>query len=397
MSDGNAHGVAYVATDVRLFRASDDSWWSSHTSVSVEALSQYRGRYERVVLLARVTDQDPGRSIPLSVPGVKVHPLRDNQSQRGLVRGLLGMWGRLRAVHIGPADLLVVRVPEFVSLVACLATSRRRGPRLAFVVAEPAGVAEVFARGLAMRVLSHAMTGVARCIVRGSDGVVYVTRFHLQRVLPARPGTPTLARSNAKVSAEQLAERPRTYAGRTGALSVVAAGTLDGDIKGFDLLIEAVSQARADGADVRCSILGRGSSAQSLRDLAESLGIGEVVEMPGFISSRSEMFERLSSADLFVMPSRSEGLPRVLVEAMASGMAAVGSRAGGIPELLDDDTLMDVGDVARLTELLKTAASSNDFLRASARRGHAVAADVVEATSVEKFEQFLDQMTSGPG
>lgn len=387
---GGARGVAYVAVDVRLFRADDGSWWSTHTSVSNEALAQYRGRFARIVLLARVTDQDPGRALPLSDPIIEVHPLRDNRSQRGLIRGLLGMWGRMRAVRVGSEDLLVVRVPEFVSFVACLATRSRRGPRLAFVVAEPLGVAKLFAGGLPGRVLGRLMTVVARSIVRGSDGVVYVTRNHLQRVLPARAGTPTLARSNVKVAADQLATRPRTYEGRTGTLSVVAAGTLDGDIKGFDLLIEAVARARSAEADVRCSILGQGSSAASLRDRAVGLGIGDHIDMPGFVSSRAELFDRFAQADLFAMPSRSEGLPRVLVEAMAAGMAAIGSRAGGIPELLDEDALMDIGDVDRLTELLMTAATNPGYLSANARRGYEVASEVVAATSVEKFEQFLD-------
>jgi glycosyltransferase involved in cell wall biosynthesis len=69
----------------------------------------------------------------------------------------------------------------------------------------------------------------------------------------------------------------------------------------------------------------------------------------------------LDAADLFVLPSRTEGLPRALVEAMARGLPCVGSAVGGIPELLDDSELVPAGDPAFL------AAKMHEVLRDPAR------------------------------
>jgi glycosyltransferase involved in cell wall biosynthesis len=60
----------------------------------------------------------------------------------------------------------------------------------------------------------------------------------------------------------------------------------------------------------------------------------------------------LAHSDVFVLPSRSEGLPRAMIEAMAMGLVCVGSRVGGVTELLDDDLLVPPGDAVALADRL---------------------------------------------
>src|SRR5690349_24505273 len=74
------------------------------------------------------------------------------------------------------------------------------------------------------------------------------------------------------------------------------------------------------------------------------------------------MRAELDSADLFILPSRAEGLPRALVEAMAHGLPCLASRIGGVPELIAEEDLLTPGDVR------STAAQIENVLRQPERR-----------------------------
>jgi glycosyltransferase involved in cell wall biosynthesis len=105
-----------------------------------------------------------------------------------------------------------------------------------------------------------------------------------------------------------------------------------------------------------------------MKTLAAKISIEDSVDFRGELPSGPEMFEFLDSIDLFVMPSRAEGLPRALVEAMSRGCPCIASSVGGIPELLDASDLVAPGSPEKLAELiLEVAGDSNRLLAMSAR------------------------------
>ena len=68
--------------------------------------------------------------------------------------------------------------------------------------------------------------------------------------------------------------------------------------------------------------------------------------------------QQLDASDLFVLPSRQEGMPRALIEAMARGLPCIATRVGGVPELLPEDVLVAPGDAGELAaKILEVAAS----------------------------------------
>lgn len=105
---------------------------------------------------------------------------------------------------------------------------------------------------------------------------------------------------------------------------LVAVGRLNAQ-KGFDVLLQALQ--RLDG--VRLLIVGGGEEHDALSGQAARLGLGDRVHITGW-TERVRDF--LSQGDIFVLPSRSEGFPLAIVEAMLAGLPVVASRVGGVPE-----------------------------------------------------------------
>lgn len=129
--------------------------------------------------------------------------------------------------------------------------------------------------------------------------------------------------------------------------TIAAVGRLSRE-KGFDRLIEAVAGLVADGKDVRLVIMGDGYLKGELFLKVNELGIGDRVMFSGYVDGAGRY---LPHFDLFAMPSLTEGLPMVLLEAMTAEVPIVATYVGGIPEVLDQGEagiLVGAGDVKAL-------------------------------------------------
>jgi glycosyltransferase involved in cell wall biosynthesis len=105
------------------------------------------------------------------------------------------------------------------------------------------------------------------------------------------------------------------------------------ELKGIQYMIEAMPIILDAAPDVCYLIVGDGEYGQSLRELVELHQLGDRVFFAGH---RSDIPEILAASDLFVLPSLTEALPTVLIEAMAAMKPIVASSVGGIPEMIDN-------------------------------------------------------------
>lgn len=139
----------------------------------------------------------------------------------------------------------------------------------------------------------------------------------------------------------------------------LAVGRLE-PAKGFDVLLEAVAKMRSE-TPVRLVILGEGSLRDELVDLAGSLGLAHQVDFPGF---QRNPFSWMARCDVFVLSSRNEGLPNVLIQAMACGARIVSTDCPhGPAEILEGGrwgSLVPVGDADALALAMEEAIRQHD-------------------------------------
>jgi glycosyltransferase involved in cell wall biosynthesis len=175
--------------------------------------------------------------------------------------------------------------------------------------------------------------------------------------------------------------------------------------KGFDVLVRACGEVRRGGIDFELRIIGSGPLRDELLALAEDEGIADRVHLPGSMS-QAELAEELAAAELFaltpmVMPDGDrDGIPNVVLEAMAAGVPVVASAVSGIPEVIEDGVngrlvpprspslLADA-----LTELLRDA-PQRARLAAAARRF--VVEECAWSSAVVPLRELLSDVLAAP-
>jgi glycosyltransferase involved in cell wall biosynthesis len=162
--------------------------------------------------------------------------------------------------------------------------------------------------------------------------------------------------------------------------------------KGFDILLRAVKSVNARGVKLFLSIYGEGPERANLEALAGSLGISHCVAFPG---RTKDPATALADADIFVLSSRFEGFPNVLLEAMAVGAAAIAFDCpSGPAEIIENGVsglLVPNGDLDRLSEAIARVATDPALRSALATGAFARAATFSTNKIVEQWERLLMQ------
>jgi glycosyltransferase involved in cell wall biosynthesis len=249
--------------------------------------------------------------------------------------------------------------------------------------------------------LIHRLVGIPYSFTaHGSD--LHVDRTMLCRKISEAAFAVTISRSNAAViEAECGGPVPNLHVVRCGVdlrtfrpadpadpadptaangpRTITCIGTLH-EVKGQRHLIEAVAGLVERGIDVRCRFVGDGPDRAMLEALVDRLGLRDRVEFAGQ-RMRSEVLALLATTDVLVAPSvptsggKREGLPVVLIEAMAAGVPVVASHLSGIPELVENEVTgltVPPGDAvaiaAAIARLLADPALAAGFARAGRER-----------------------------
>lgn len=145
-------------------------------------------------------------------------------------------------------------------------------------------------------------------------------------------------------------------------LRLLSVGRLSPE-KGHEVLLQAFFKLRAQGMNATLTLVGDGSERIRLTELASSLGLGDRVRFTGVLLD-DDLAEAMHAADIFVLPSHSEGFGVVLIEALATGLPVVATRSGGPEDIVDGENgvLVDVGDPSALAAgIADVAARLTDF------------------------------------
>jgi glycosyltransferase involved in cell wall biosynthesis len=240
-------------------------------------------------------------------------------------------------------------------------------------------------------------------ICTGAAAANYVTAETLQkRYLPSKSayaaGFSDVSLENAIVPAQTIKRRhPRFHdlpwrdSKSTNPIRIGFIGSFAQMYKGPDTLLHAAALCSRH-LNFQLILVGGGRYLPEMKTLSVKLNIADRVEFRGELTSGMPIFEFLDSLDLFVMPSRAEGLPRALVEAMSRGCPCIASSVGGIPELLPASDLVPQNSPKKLAELILQVSTDSNRLLAMSERNLTRAAQFSPQTLIESRREFLEEV-----
>jgi phosphatidylinositol alpha-1,6-mannosyltransferase len=348
-----------VLSETRFCRVADGSVWANASPY--EFWTRYLDEFDEVAIVGReerVAEPSPGM---VRVDGPQVG-LRGVPHYVG-ARDLLLRWPAVRTAVRPLAweqNALILRLGSMLALGVERPLLKSRRPYGVEVVGDPwdtfaPGVVDIPMRPVIRRVLTRSQ----QRLCAAAAGAAYVTERSLQQRYPCArtqwavsdvellgPPPFTAHYSSIELNCSDIASQPRTWTPGT-VPRLVTVGSLAQRYKGIDILIRALRELGDRGRRCQLVVVGEGRYRAELQQLADDLAVEA-----HFTSQlkRAEVITQLDRADLFVLASRTEGLPRALLEAMARGLPCVATRVGGIPELLAADVLCDGGSVAQLVD-----------------------------------------------
>ncbi len=215
------------------------------------------------------------------------------------------------------------------------------------------------------------ITSGLRDKIRSAAFVICVSDFgRAQALLHADPNEwPRIHRVYCGIDTDYF--RPPTDARPTdGPVRLLTVARLSPE-KGHSFLIAALAEVRRAGIDATLTLVGDGPLRTRLEQQVRDLKLENFVTFAGAVG-QDRILEHYHNSDIFVLPSLAEGLPVVLMEAMACGLPVVASRISGIPELVasgESGTLVTPGRADLLAEAMVELARAPNLRKTFARAG----------------------------
>lgn len=390
--DGNRF---WVTTEERFIADvhGDVSTWSSGDA---EFWDRYLAGADSIKVLARVADATQSLSMstrPVARPPEITLERLPPSGPAGIPRLFVALWRTFSRTRARP-DVVVLRYPGLVAEVSARISRAFAIPIALEVVGDPY---DMMIRGAiripGRRILQLWVRRRLRKLCMRAVGVSYVTREALQRRYPADAGAITAHYSSVSLGPAWLS--PTTWKPPQRTNRVVFVGSLNTHQKGLGLLLEALKASPSLRA-LSLHVVGGGDLLPGYRAAAEPL---DGVVFHGRLPSGTAVRNVLDEGDLFVLPSRQEGLPRSLLEAMSRGLPCAAADVGGVRELLPPEWVFDSDSVSPITAMLdRVIALGPEELESAGRRNRRVAEkyapDVLQVKRTAFYRALRDRVGS---
>jgi len=168
-------------------------------------------------------------------------------------------------------------------------------------------------------------------------------------------------------SEEELTQKIDQYRKPSNPVILTTCAAIDVKYKGQEYIIRAIQKLK-EKYNIHYHLAG-GGKKEYLQNIARKYGVEDRIIFEGMLS-KDEVNELLDKTTIYCQPSKQEGLPRAVVEAMSRGCVCIGTKTGGIPELLDAEMIVQNGDVDGFTRLIDTILQNPEITIAQSKKNY---------------------------
>lgn len=297
---------------------------------------RYLEVFEKVIVVARVDLQSKIKSTNfVENDRIKVYKLSNYQ---GAVQGILSYKTIKKEitnlVNMHSEDFFLLRVPGAIGTqIGKILISSQLKYSLE-VVGDPFEV-YITQKGLISKILAYKERANLRKLIKNAESITYVTQFSLQKNYPFHNNGFQTYYSSIQLKNQFFVKEKKFL---PEPLIMIGIGSLEMPYKGVAILLKALVLLNESHINFRLTWIGNGKFLNKYKSFVNDNGLSEKVYFLGSVPNE-EIPNYLQENNIFVLPSLTEGLPRALVEAMASRLICLGSTVGGIPELINKECL----------------------------------------------------------
>jgi glycosyltransferase involved in cell wall biosynthesis len=349
-------------TEARFLKIEND-YYALDSSFSYKLFERYLKYFDRIIICARVKEGLMGEVLEankVSKGNVEVVPL---PYYVGFNQFIMKYFLFNKAVKQAIKKLsnekvsFLCRIPGRVGAVAISHLRKKKISYGVEVVGDPYDVLSNGAtRHPLIKLIRFFSAKSLRKIAWEAPAAIYVTESKLQERYPNN--NYNVGVSDVHMPEHAYIRKEDIIVKDSDELTLICIGTLEQMYKAPDVMLKALKLIIDRGYKSRLLWIGDGLFKQKMMELAESIGISDSVSFIGKLPSGNAVREKLDNADIFIMPSRMEGLPRAMVEAMARGLPCIGTKLCGIQELLENKMLVEVNDIEGLATKIIEAIDS---------------------------------------
>ena len=325
--------------EVWVDKQSDRDFWSRYLRV-----------FDKLVVCARMqsTESVGTKALRSDRPEVTYIGMPDFRGIKGLLTHYFAIQKALKRA-IKEADCIMFRAPSPISLVSYRRVVKSKKPFAVELMNNPiTHYSKDAMKKWYQPLVSAFITNQTKRMCRRANGVAYVTESVLQKMYPSTARINGTSDNFFESSYSTIRLEENNYIckywdkSRPEPIVFVHSGEMVDYRKGQIIVIDALSILKEQGFPVRAIFIGDGIKRAEFEEYAKSKNIDKNTEFVGWKSGFPQVQKELLKGHIFLFPSLGEGLPRSVIEAMASGLLCFGSRIDGIVELLDDENLVDV-------------------------------------------------------
>lgn len=285
-------------------------------------------------------------------------------------------------------DIINARVPDYSGICGAIAAKTFRKPLFFDVIGDWAEVAEHPAtklRGI-----------LKKCLIAHIKLYLKFENFFVSKSLAFIQGISAFKRysNNPKahlvvsttISKDDI-ERERMPACEKNQITLLSVGRLAQE-KGHIYLLEAFRQLRKEMGNIHLKIVGEGNLSKSYLKWIRENDFENEIELSGRITHGERLFNIYRSSDIFILPSISEGTPKVILEAMASGLPVISTEVGGVPTLIKhklNGYLVPRQNVRAIVDAIKLLIKDNDLRNKLIEAGYEFAKQHTNEKEMEKI------------
>lgn len=297
---------------------------------------RYFGISDHLKILIRVDDNsfDASRYSKITVFPFEVVKIKNLSNIKGITKNYFSERKKIYD-QVKDCDFVVVRLPSVIGMIAYDYAKKLNIPVLSEIVACPWDA--YWNHGLLGKILAPVMYTMTKRRVYKSNYSIYVTNQFLQKRYPTKGKHTNCSNVALPISGDTVMSlRNKRIQSSVSSKKLVIGTTaaIDVKYKGQEFIIKAMGELKSKGLlNFEYQLVGSGQKDR-LYAIAKKYDLQEEVVFLGPMK-HADIFKWLDSIDIYAQPSRQEGLPRALIEAMSRGLIAIGAKTAGIPELID--------------------------------------------------------------